>query len=72
MILKLIMFLVNTVVFIFFFLFVDWRLKKIKDELNSMAKSETLLEEEKKLRKLVVFLFIFFYLIASIYILVYF
>ena len=66
------MFFVNLWFFILLYFFVRWRLNKIAQEVNDIVQSKTLLKEEKKLKTLVILLFIVFFIFSNIYIFMYF
>jgi len=69
---KWIMFWINLVVFFFLFIFVNWRLTKIAEEVNDIIKSKILFGEEKKLKILNVILFFVLFVIINIYIFTFF
>lgn len=66
------MFFINLFIFILLFIFVNRRLNKIAEEVNSIVQSKTLLSEEKKIRVIIIALFVFFFVLSSIYIFMYF
>jgi predicted nucleic acid-binding Zn ribbon protein len=66
------MLVANIVVFVGLYLFINYRLNTIEKDLNTMISSFSLLKEEKKLKKVVISLFLVFFIISSIYILMYF
>ncbi len=71
-IMQWIIFWINLFIFIILFVFVNWRLNKISQEINNIVQSKILFNEEKRLKKLIIILFIFFFMIANIYIFIYF
>jgi hypothetical protein len=68
----MIMLIANIVVFILLFLFINYRLNTIEEDLNTMVSSFSLLKEGKNLKKVVISLFLVFFIISSVYILMYF
>ena len=67
-----IMLIANILVFVGLFLFINYRLNTIEKDLNAMISSFSLLKEEKRLKKVVISLFLAFFIISSVYILMYF
>ena len=67
-----IMFWINLFIFVILYFFVNWRLNKIAEEVNSIVKSNNLIKEERKLKIITILLFVLFFILSSIYIFIYF
>lgn len=68
----MIMLFINILVFAGLFSFIFYRLNTIESDLNEIVSSYSLLKEEKKLKKVVNFLFLTFFIISNTYIIIYF